>query len=47
MERYLSIEEVAGRCGFRDSFYFSTAFKKQEGIPPREYRKLADAEQAE
>ena len=47
MERYLSIEEVAGRCGFRDSFYFSTAFKKQEGIPPREFRNRADTEQAE
>lgn len=37
-ETYLSIEEVAGNCGFRDSFYFSRLFKKQFGQSPREYR---------
>ena len=37
-ESYLSIEEVADSCGFRDSFYFSRQFKKQFGQSPREYR---------
>ena len=37
---YVSIEQVADQCGFSDSFYFSTVFKKKYGIPPREYRKI-------
>lgn len=35
----LSIKEIALACGFCDSLYFSTCFKKHIGISPREYRK--------
>ena len=34
----LPIGEVASRCGFLDSNYFSRIFKKQLGLSPREYR---------
>lgn len=34
----LSVGEVAARCGFLDSNYFSRIFKKQLGLSPREYR---------
>lgn len=34
-----SILEIAITCGFNDSNYFSTIFKKIHGISPREYRK--------
>ncbi len=34
-----SITEVAYMCGFQDSNYFSTAFKKHSGQSPRSYRK--------
>ncbi len=30
----LPITEIAGRCGFNDSNYFSTVFKKAKGITP-------------
>ncbi len=36
-----SIAEIAGDCGFEDEFYFSRAFRRIQGIPPREYRKSA------
>jgi YesN/AraC family two-component response regulator len=36
---FVSIENVAHSCGFNDSFYFSTCFKKHMGIPPLQYRK--------
>lgn len=38
-ESFTSIEDVALKCGFNDSFYFSTLFKKSFGISPSEYRK--------
>lgn len=38
-DTYLSIEDVADRCGFRDSFYFSTCFKKHTGTSPLKYRR--------
>lgn len=37
-------ESVAGigqACGFEDEFYFSRAFRRIQGIPPRDYRKAA------
>lgn len=34
----LSLTEIAGRVGFEDSNYFSRAFKKIIGMPPRLYR---------
>jgi len=38
-ETKLSISEISEHCGFNDSNYFSTIFKKNLGISPREYRK--------
>jgi len=32
------ITEIAFMCGFRDSNYFSTVFRKRFGCPPRTYR---------
>lgn len=34
----LSCREIAGRCGFKDANYFSTAFRRQHGMSPRNYR---------
>lgn len=36
---HLTIAEVADKCGFETSIYFSRCFKKQYGIPPLIYRK--------
>lgn len=33
------ISQIAHQCGFEDEFYFSKAFRRIHGIPPREYRK--------
>lgn len=38
-DKNLSITEVAYRCGFNDSNYFSTAFKKSTSLSPTAYRK--------
>ena len=35
----LSIADVAGKCGFTDSNYFSRLFKKRNGHTPRDYRR--------
>ena len=32
------ISEIAQKCGFRDSNYFSRQFKKRYNISPRDYR---------
>ncbi|MBQ4165586.1 MAG: helix-turn-helix transcriptional regulator, partial [Oscillospiraceae bacterium] len=37
-ENTLSITEVALRCGFSDSNYFSRAFRKCCGMTPSQYR---------
>lgn len=39
MPSYESIEIISAKCGFRDSFYFSTCFKKHTGLSPLQYRK--------
>lgn len=31
--------EIAAKCGFQNEYYFSSAFKKAEGITPSGYRK--------
>jgi len=36
----LEIGEIAEKCGFSSSNYFGDAFKKINGISPRQYRKL-------
>ena len=38
-ETFLSIEDVAEKCGFADSFYFSTLFRKKTGMTPSMYKK--------
>lgn len=35
---HLSVGEVAKRCGYPDSDYFSRLFRRQFGLTPREYR---------
>ena len=37
-ESTLSITEIALRCGFGDSNYFSRAFRKARGVTPSQYR---------
>lgn len=34
----LSLTEIAGRCGFEDSNYFSRQFRRLLGVSPRAYR---------
>lgn len=36
-EANLPITEVAGRCGFNDSNYFSTVFKRAKGVTPLKF----------
>lgn len=38
-ESYISVNHVAESCGFADSFYFCTYFKKKVGISPLQFRK--------
>ncbi len=38
-EDKLSMSEIASKCGFHSSQYFSRIFKKKQGITPQEYRK--------
>ncbi len=34
----LTVSEIAGKCGFEDSNYFSKQFKKHYGLAPRDFR---------
>ncbi len=38
-ERDASVSEAAEKSGFRDSVYFSTVFRKHEGMSPSRYKK--------
>ena len=38
-EKDVSVSEAAVRSGFRDAGYFSTVFRKHEGISPAQYKK--------
>lgn len=40
----LSVDEIARRCGFEDSNYFSRQFKKKYQLPPSLYRRRMTAE---
>ncbi len=42
LESDLSITEIADRCGFHDSNYFSKKFTACYGMPPRKYRKTVE-----
>ena len=37
-DSYLSIGEVASRCGYEDQNYFARAFRKHHGLPPSTFR---------
>lgn len=37
-ESFISIKDVAAKCGFSDSFYFSTLFRKKTNLTPTQYR---------
>lgn len=39
-EKKLAIAEVAARSGFSSSSYFSKVLRKENGMPPNEYRNL-------
>lgn len=36
----LNVNEIAAKCGYFDAHYFSRAFKKMQGVTPKEYRAL-------
>lgn len=36
----LSVNEIAGQCGFSDSNYFTRVFRQRMGMAPKNYRKL-------
>lgn len=38
-EENLSVEEISRMTGFSSPSYFSSAFRKKYGVPPREYQK--------
>lgn len=40
----ISIEEVAAQAGFRNAANFSTSFRREEGLSPRQYRQRCLAE---
>ena len=35
------IAKISTQCGFRDAGYFSTVFRRSEGMPPLEYRRIS------
>ena len=36
----LNISDIAVRCGFSESAYFCSVFRKHTGMTPRSYRKM-------
>ncbi|OPJ57312.1 AraC family transcriptional regulator [Clostridium oryzae] len=38
--KHMSIKEISYKCGYEDSSYFCSIFKKQEKITPGEFKKL-------
>ncbi len=42
LHRHLSVTRIASLCGFHDSNYFSTCFRRIAGCSPREYRAVTD-----
>ncbi len=37
----MNITEIAFRCGFHDSNYFTRQFRQAFGMPPRDYRQVS------
>lgn len=37
-----SVKEIANECGYKDPYYFSTFFRKKEGMSPSEYRRKSN-----
>ena len=35
----LKIGEIAGKCGYKDQYYFSHCFKKKTGLSPNSFRR--------
>lgn len=35
-----AVTEIAAKCGFNNSNYFSSVFKSRKGITPREYKNM-------
>ncbi len=42
LHRHLSVSRIAALCGFHDSNYFSTCFRRLSGQSPREYREAEE-----
>jgi len=40
LETDLNVLQISLQCGFSSSQYFATVFRRQEGITPREFRKI-------
>ncbi|MGI6264753.1 MAG: helix-turn-helix domain-containing protein, partial [Acutalibacteraceae bacterium] len=38
----LAIQQISAQCGFADCNNFIRTFKKETGIPPRQYRAMAE-----
>ncbi len=43
LHKELSVSRIANLCGFNDSNYFATVFRKYKGTTPRGYRNAGDA----
>lgn len=41
LETEKPVSEIAGMCGFRDPGYFSTVFRRAEGMSPAAYRRIS------
>jgi AraC-like DNA-binding protein len=40
MDEDLNVNEVAARCGYRDTAYFRRMFRRRVGVAPRSFRNL-------
>lgn len=47
MKSNFSLEEISSLTGFSNVYYFNTFFKKINGVPPGEYRKLSQSNSKE
>ncbi|GEM_PF-6267562 len=47
LNRYMSVGEVAARCGYEDANYFTRLFHKIHHCPPGEYRIIVESRDPE